>query len=83
LQRDRLGLTDGTIFGTETVAAGSVDEKSTLQVGVSKESQGRRQGEQGSERVAERNSLFVFIVRGTVNQLHTWKICQLQRPMGH
>src|SRR5208283_103081 len=52
LEGDGLGLADGAILRAETVGARAVDEKSALQMGVPKKSQGDSKRNQRSQGIA-------------------------------
>ncbi len=69
LQRDRLGLSDGAVFGTETVGAGTVGEESTLQVGMAEEGDRRRFCEERDECVADGNDVNVLISGRAMDEL--------------
>src|SRR5260370_2362652 len=53
LQRDRLGLSDGTGFRTETVGTGTVGEESALQMGMAEEGKGDGERKQWDESIAD------------------------------
>ena len=81
LQRNRFCLPDGAVFGTETVGSGFVRKKSALQMRVPEKSQGHGRSDQRRERITQRHYVFIFIVGGTMDQLHLRKILQWLRAV--
>ena len=65
LQRDRLGLPDGAVFGTEAIGAGTVGEESALQVGVAEEGERSGERDERDERIADRNYVGIFVARAS------------------
>lgn len=81
LQGNGLGFAYGAIFGTEAVGARTVGEESALQVGVAEEGDGRCDGDERDQRVADRNHVGVFILGRAVHDLHVGKVVQRARAL--
>jgi len=82
LKRDRFGLADGAVFGTEAVGAGAIGEEPSLQVGMAEERNRRFHGDQRHQRVADRDDVGVLVAGRAVNQLDMREIFQGERALG-
>ena len=74
LQSDGFRLADGAVLRTKSVGGGAVSEKSALQMSMSEESQGNIQSDQRSQSVAERDDIFILVMRRSMHQLYLRKI---------
>src|SRR4029077_11945170 len=76
VQRHRLCLSHSAIFRTESVGRRAIGEESALQMRVAEESQRHRQGDQRSQRISQRDDIFVLVIGRAVYQLDVGKIWQ-------
>jgi hypothetical protein len=81
VQRNGFGLADGSIFGTKSIGRGAVGKESALQVRVTEKCQRRGQSDQRGQRVAERDHVFVFVVRRAMDQLHIGEVRNRDRSL--
>ncbi len=81
LQGDRLGLSNGAVFGAEAIGTVAVGEEPALQVGMAEEREGGSGCNERDQGVSEGYNIGVFIGRRAVNELNLREVLKRKRAL--